>query len=275
MRSNARSSITASSASPANASSTPTAVSAWMASRRRSMADYLRFRDDAAADEPAVSLDSFFEQPNAVSVRIEAGDDPRPAHTAPCAREAGRSRLSHVPRRPRLLDRAHPARGGLYRRDQGHRRRAGRSASGSCGAAASTASRPTWRLIPKCSRRRSPAIPTSTSTRPTTRCRSGNCVMASRARRHHRYDPTLHAGRRRRAEFAFRRRRCRDDAAHAVRRGHARTRCRGQLVRHRKRGAAAPRRAGGPRDPGDLRRYAQDVRRDAGLSRDPDRASWT
>jgi uncharacterized protein (DUF934 family) len=37
--------------------------------------DYLRFRDDAAADEPAVSLDSFFEQPNAVSVRIEAGDD--------------------------------------------------------------------------------------------------------------------------------------------------------------------------------------------------------
>jgi uncharacterized protein (DUF934 family) len=39
-------------------------------------ANYLRFRDDAPADEPAVSLDSFFEQPNAVSVRIEAGDDP-------------------------------------------------------------------------------------------------------------------------------------------------------------------------------------------------------
>ena len=38
--------------------------------------DYLRFRDDAAADEPAVSLDAFLEQPNAVSVRIEAGDDP-------------------------------------------------------------------------------------------------------------------------------------------------------------------------------------------------------
>ena len=38
--------------------------------------DYLRFRDDVPADEPAVSLDSFFEQPNAVSVRIEAGDDP-------------------------------------------------------------------------------------------------------------------------------------------------------------------------------------------------------
>jgi uncharacterized protein (DUF934 family) len=39
-------------------------------------ADWLRFRGDAAADEPAVSLDAFFEQPNAVSVRIEAGDDP-------------------------------------------------------------------------------------------------------------------------------------------------------------------------------------------------------
>jgi uncharacterized protein (DUF934 family) len=38
-------------------------------------ANYLRFRDDTPADEPAVSLDSFFEQPNAVSVRIEAGDD--------------------------------------------------------------------------------------------------------------------------------------------------------------------------------------------------------
>ena len=41
-----------------------------------SEANYLRFRDDVPADEPAVSLDSFFEQPNAVSVRIEAGDDP-------------------------------------------------------------------------------------------------------------------------------------------------------------------------------------------------------
>ena len=37
--------------------------------------DYLRFRNDVAADEPAVSLDAFLEQPNAVSVRIEAGDD--------------------------------------------------------------------------------------------------------------------------------------------------------------------------------------------------------
>lgn len=38
-------------------------------------ADFLRFRDDIAADEPAVSLDAFLEQSNAVSVRIEAGDD--------------------------------------------------------------------------------------------------------------------------------------------------------------------------------------------------------
>ena len=43
---------------------------------RKREGDYLRFRDDTAADEPAVSLDAFFEQPNAVSVRIEAGDDP-------------------------------------------------------------------------------------------------------------------------------------------------------------------------------------------------------
>jgi uncharacterized protein (DUF934 family) len=39
------------------------------------MTDYLRFRDDAAADEPAVSLDAFVEQTNASSVRIEAGED--------------------------------------------------------------------------------------------------------------------------------------------------------------------------------------------------------
>jgi uncharacterized protein (DUF934 family) len=38
-------------------------------------ADWLRFRDDAAADEPAVSLDAFLDQTNATSVRIEAGED--------------------------------------------------------------------------------------------------------------------------------------------------------------------------------------------------------
>ena len=41
------------------------------------MADPLRFRDDPAADEPAVSLDAFLDQTNAASVRIEAGDDVR------------------------------------------------------------------------------------------------------------------------------------------------------------------------------------------------------
>ena len=39
--------------------------------------DWLRFRDDAAADEPAVSLDAFLYQTNASSVRLEAGDDVR------------------------------------------------------------------------------------------------------------------------------------------------------------------------------------------------------
>ena len=39
--------------------------------------DWLRFRDDAVPDEPAVSLDGFLDQSNAVSVRIEAGDDVR------------------------------------------------------------------------------------------------------------------------------------------------------------------------------------------------------
>jgi uncharacterized protein (DUF934 family) len=38
-------------------------------------AEWLRFRDDAAADEPAVSLDAFLEQDNAASVRIEAGEN--------------------------------------------------------------------------------------------------------------------------------------------------------------------------------------------------------
>lgn len=41
------------------------------------MAEALRFRDDTAADEPAVSLDAFLDQTNAASVRIEAGDDVR------------------------------------------------------------------------------------------------------------------------------------------------------------------------------------------------------
>lgn len=41
------------------------------------MVELLRFRDDAAPDEPAVTLDAFFDQANASAVRIEAGDDVR------------------------------------------------------------------------------------------------------------------------------------------------------------------------------------------------------
>ncbi len=42
------------------------------------MADPLRFRDDAATDEPAVTLDSFLtDQTNATAVRLESGDDAR------------------------------------------------------------------------------------------------------------------------------------------------------------------------------------------------------
>ena len=40
-----------------------------------SEANAFRLRSDPAADEPAVSLDAFLDQPDAVSVRIEAGDD--------------------------------------------------------------------------------------------------------------------------------------------------------------------------------------------------------
>jgi uncharacterized protein (DUF934 family) len=41
------------------------------------MGDPLRFRDDPAPEEPAVSLDGFLDQGNASTVRIEAGDDVR------------------------------------------------------------------------------------------------------------------------------------------------------------------------------------------------------
>ncbi|TPG12790.1 DUF934 domain-containing protein [Sphingomonas oligophenolica] len=42
------------------------------------MTDLLRFRTDAAHEEPAVSLDAFVEgQANASAVRLEAGDDAR------------------------------------------------------------------------------------------------------------------------------------------------------------------------------------------------------
>nr|WP_047166604.1 DUF934 domain-containing protein [Sphingomonas sp. Y57] len=41
------------------------------------MAELLRYRDDEPADEPAVTLDAFLDQPDASSVRIEAGEDVR------------------------------------------------------------------------------------------------------------------------------------------------------------------------------------------------------
>jgi len=39
--------------------------------------ELLRFRDDAAHEEPAVSLDAFLDQNEATAVRIEAGEDAR------------------------------------------------------------------------------------------------------------------------------------------------------------------------------------------------------
>ena len=41
------------------------------------MGDPIRFRDEPAPEEPAVSLDAFLDQSNASTVRIEAGDDVR------------------------------------------------------------------------------------------------------------------------------------------------------------------------------------------------------
>ncbi|PKP91637.1 MAG: oxidoreductase [Alphaproteobacteria bacterium HGW-Alphaproteobacteria-16] len=40
-------------------------------------ADFLRFRDDAPHDEPAVTLDGFLGQSNATAVRLESGEDAR------------------------------------------------------------------------------------------------------------------------------------------------------------------------------------------------------
>lgn len=41
------------------------------------MDDILRFRDDEVHEEPAVTLDSFFDQSNATAVRLEDGEDAR------------------------------------------------------------------------------------------------------------------------------------------------------------------------------------------------------
>src|SRR3954469_24016743 len=64
----------------ANASLIPIAVSAWSRSRRRFMDNAptsLRFRDDEAHEEPAVTLDAFLDQTDASAVRLEADDDAR------------------------------------------------------------------------------------------------------------------------------------------------------------------------------------------------------
>lgn len=41
------------------------------------MGDLIRYRDDEAHEEPAVTLDGFLEQSNATAVRLEPTDDPR------------------------------------------------------------------------------------------------------------------------------------------------------------------------------------------------------
>ncbi len=41
------------------------------------MAELLRYRDDAAHEEPAVTLDAFVGQDDALAVRVESGDDVR------------------------------------------------------------------------------------------------------------------------------------------------------------------------------------------------------
>ncbi len=41
------------------------------------MAETLRYRDDEPADHPAVTVDAFLDQSNAIAVRIEPGDDAR------------------------------------------------------------------------------------------------------------------------------------------------------------------------------------------------------
>lgn len=41
------------------------------------MVEFLRYRNDEAHEEPAVTLDSFLGQSNATAVRIEAGEDAR------------------------------------------------------------------------------------------------------------------------------------------------------------------------------------------------------
>ena len=66
----------------------------------------IRLRDDTPCMEPAVTLEAFAEQTNAVAVRIEPGGDAREllAHL---------DRLARLHRRARLFRRADPARSWL------------------------------------------------------------------------------------------------------------------------------------------------------------------
>jgi uncharacterized protein (DUF934 family) len=41
------------------------------------MGDFLRYRDDATHEEPAVTLDAFLDQSNATAVRLESDEDAR------------------------------------------------------------------------------------------------------------------------------------------------------------------------------------------------------
>ncbi len=78
MRSKRRPTSICPGATTANASSIPTAASAWPRSRRRSMGEsFLRFRDDEPVEDAAVTVDAFCDQTNAAAVLIEAGDDAR------------------------------------------------------------------------------------------------------------------------------------------------------------------------------------------------------
>src|SRR3546814_8628343 len=74
MRSNAPSNAIANCASPANASSTPIAVSSSTPSRRPFMGSF-RYSDYQPHEEQAVTLVAFLEQPDETAVRPESSDE--------------------------------------------------------------------------------------------------------------------------------------------------------------------------------------------------------
>ena len=178
-----------------------------------------------------------------------------------------------LPRRARLFVGARAARGGLYRRTARGGRRAGRPDRSHAplrvrqlralradrpGGARSVARRATIIAI---------------SPPPTTPSRCGSCGMANALRKIDLIDtaPAFTQADADRLNARFAGVDTLTMLQGAVRRRHARQH-RGRLVvRHRKRGAAPPRRARRPGDAGDLRRYAADVPRNARLSRHADR----